>query len=183
MYVLLLRGCDGCDDFDVVRVATIKSRLARPQSSKMGQLLSYTSPIAKSTKVKNKRKNFVWKVRNWKAVIGSSKKRLQSPIFKIKTSFWFVLTCETVLDEDGKCKSLDLRMHPSQHVQEFGYFTVSFGGVPMICLKKATKTEADEADDDLWHNLDDADKIIFRLQEKLPDDINVEVEMVICKIV
>ena len=147
--------------------------------STMGQLLSYTSPIAKSTKVKNKRKNFVWKVRNWKAIIGSSKKQLQSPIFRFKNSFGFVLVCETVLDADGKCESLDFRLEPSKYMLDNGYFTVSFGGVPMICLKKATKTEVD----DLWHNLDDANKIIFRLQEKLPDDINVEVEIVICKIV
>ena len=147
--------------------------------STMGQLLSYTSPIAKSTKVKNKRKNFVWKVRNWKAIIGSSKKQLQSPIFRFKNSFGFVLVCETVLDADGKCESLDFRLEPSKYMLDNGYFTVSFGGVPMICLKKATKTEVD----DLWHNLDDASKIIFRLQEKLPDDINVEVEIVICKIV
>merc|ERR1712062_644287 len=120
------------------------------ESSNMGQ---GSSRIKRSTEVREFRKNFTWSVRNWKALCGSSRTELISPEFKkiiVRDDCWkkkyrFMIWCETILNEDGKCQGLDFRMnrtimnrdrYPTEPV---GYFIMSIEGVQLKCFKKESK--------------------------------------------
>ena len=104
----------------------------------------------------------------------------------------FMIWCETILNEDGKCQGLDFRM--TRHSwnrdktpgEPVGYFNVSIGDVQLKCFKKESKDLPKNSDkkellevDERWHNLEDISKFHFKLKEMLRDDITLDVKVVI----